>query len=77
MLYLEINYLNQRKILKKKKYVHFKFISRGQILDDFQNFDNFGNSLHILFRCSTGEDWYSIMFDCNKFMNTGTNMFIN
>lgn len=38
-------------------------IRRGDALSEFQNFDNFGNSMMTLFRCATGENWYSIMFD--------------
>lgn len=37
----------------------------GLIVDDeYNNFKNFGNALLILFRCSTGEDWPKIMYDC-------------
>lgn len=30
----------------------------------YRNFDNFTNTMLLLFRCSTGENWYRIMFDC-------------
>ena len=37
--------------------------------DSYNNFDNFGNALLILFRCSTGEDWPKIMYECS--LSTG------
>lgn len=42
----------------------FKDTPPGIIVDtNYNNFNNFGNALLILFRCSTGEDWPSIMYD--------------
>ena len=41
----------------------FKEIVLGKIIGSFVNFDNFSNAIVTLFRASTGEDWYVIMFD--------------
>ena len=48
----------------------FSEITNGVILDPYyMNFTNFSNSMILLLRVSTGEDWNRIMFDCW----TGTN----
>ena len=39
-----------------------KFV-KGNIVDEYVNFSNFHQSLLLLFRCSTGEDWWVIMYD--------------
>ena len=41
----------------------FKDIAGGDIIDDRLNFHNFLNSFVALFRTSTGEDWWYVMFD--------------
>ena len=47
----------------------FSSVNSGRIIDSDTNFENFGKAMLILFRCSTGEDWYNIMFDCGKAVN--------
>ena len=47
----------------------FKDVKTGKIIDEFNNFSNFGYAMLILFRCATGEDWYVIMFDLFKTSN--------
>jgi hypothetical protein len=47
----------------------FSGVVSGKIIDSETNFSNFGRAMMTLFRCSTGEDWYSIMFDCGKSVN--------
>lgn len=43
----------------------FHTIKKGRIiLGDFYNFSNFGFSMVVLWRISTGEDYPSIMYDC-------------
>ena len=44
----------------------YKNIQTGTRIGEFKNFSNFGNAISILFRCSTGEDWYIIMYDTLK-----------
>lgn len=44
----------------------FKDITTGTVIDDLNNFSNFTYAMFILFRCSTGESWWSIMFDTYK-----------
>lgn len=41
----------------------FKDVTQGDTIDDIVNFSNFSNAIITLFRCSTGENWYVIMFD--------------
>lgn len=41
----------------------FKSITEGEIINDNNNFHNFGMSMLILIRISTGEDWNYIMKD--------------
>ena len=41
----------------------FKSITEGEIINDANNFNNFGMSMLILIRISTGEDWNYIMKD--------------
>ena len=41
----------------------FRDITRGEIIDETMNFNNFGQAMIMLFRVSTGEDWNRIMFD--------------
>jgi hypothetical protein len=43
----------------------FGDITRGVIINDYTNFQNFGIAMISLFRISTGEDWNRIMFDCS------------
>jgi hypothetical protein len=45
----------------------FKSITEGAIIDENNNFQNFGMSMLLLIRISTGEDWNYIMKDT---MNT-------
>lgn len=44
----------------------FSNVESGKILNTHLNFSTFGQAMLILFRCSTGEDWYKIMFDCGQ-----------
>ncbi|OMJ71655.1 hypothetical protein SteCoe_30075 [Stentor coeruleus] len=44
----------------------FGTVMTGNIIGPFTNFNNFGNAMILLLRCSTGEDWFNIMYDCNK-----------
>ncbi|KAL4505974.1 hypothetical protein ABPG72_013735 [Tetrahymena utriculariae] len=44
----------------------FKDVKQGVVIDKYNNFENFGNAMITLFRCSTGENWYQFMFDCGK-----------
>ena len=44
----------------------FGEVSSGDVIDEWTNFQNFGNALLILFRCSTGEDWYKVMGDLSR-----------
>lgn len=41
----------------------FSDISHGEIIDEYNNFHNFGNALIIMFKCATGDEWFHIMFD--------------
>jgi len=41
----------------------FGDITRGVVIDDVNNFKDFHHAFLLLFRCSTGEDWYKVMFD--------------
>lgn len=45
----------------------FHNVKSGNVIDDYVNFNNFGNAMIMCLRVSTGEDWPSIMFDT---MNT-------
>ncbi len=44
----------------------FKDVKSGKIIDNYNNFGNFGSAMLTLFRCSTGEDWGSVMFDLGR-----------
>lgn len=44
----------------------FNNVKSGTILNSHLNLSTFSQAMLILFRCSTGEDWYQIMFDCGK-----------
>lgn len=39
-------------------------VATGKIINDYTNFSNFGMAMVALFRMTTGEDWYLIMYDC-------------
>lgn len=41
----------------------FRGITTGVIINDYNNFNNFGMAMLICIRMSTGEDWNYIMFD--------------
>mgnify|MGYP000853968842 CR=1 FL=1 len=42
----------------------FQGVVQGITISPYRgNFSNFGNALLTLFRCSTGEDWYKVMYD--------------
>lgn len=41
----------------------FHSVSPGLILDDYNNFHNFGSSVLLLIRASTGEDWNYLLHD--------------
>lgn len=42
----------------------FSGLTTGVVIDDFKNYQNFGQAFLLLFAISTGEDWNRIMFDC-------------
>ena len=44
----------------------FRDVTRGVFISDIVNFSNFGVALVTLFRCSTGEDWHTIMADLSN-----------
>lgn len=44
----------------------FKNISHGEVIDEFNNFHNFHLAMMILFKCSTGDEWFHVMFDLSK-----------
>ena len=44
----------------------FSNIERGVIINENMNFSNFGKSMLLVFRMTTGEDWNNIMFDCMR-----------
>lgn len=44
----------------------FSEVQKGEIIDDLNNFHNFGMAMVLMIRCSTGENWWVVMFDCNK-----------
>lgn len=46
-------------------------IKSGQIINADINFSNFGMAFLTLFKCSTGENWYLIMFDTMKTKSSG------
>jgi len=46
----------------------FGNVKEGVVLDDYMNFNNFGQAMIILLRISTGEEWNLIMYDL---MHTG------
>ncbi len=41
----------------------FEHISKGEILDHYINFQNFGSAIITLFKIASSDDWYLIMFD--------------
>lgn len=41
----------------------FSNINSGWAIDGINNFSDFHHAYLLLFRCSTGEDWYKVMFD--------------
>lgn len=44
----------------------FKDITEGTIISSETNFSNFHSAFILLFRSSTGEDWYKLMFDVSR-----------
>lgn len=44
----------------------FPNVQTGDVVDDYVNFKNFFYALMTLFKCATGDDWGSIMFDLYK-----------
>ena len=42
----------------------FGYIKRQEFITNFANFEDFPNSMLLLFRMSTGESWNGIMHDC-------------
>lgn len=46
------------------RYIYiYIYISDGEIINSDNNFNNFHEALLLLFRCTTGEDWYLLMYD--------------
>ena len=41
----------------------FSNIVHGEIVDDYNNFKNFGFAMLVLFKVMTGDEWFHIMFD--------------
>jgi hypothetical protein len=39
-------------------------LERGELVNDYTNFDDFGNAIYTLFRLSTGENWNGVMHEC-------------
>jgi hypothetical protein len=50
----------------------FNTVSSGIIVDEYNNFQDFGMALIVLIRASTGEDWNYILTDCKQ----GTNVWL-
>ena len=44
----------------------FKKVTKGIVIDRYNNFSNFGFAMLTLFRCSAGEDWGEFMFDLSR-----------
>ena len=45
----------------------FSGVRQGHyLMDNYANFHNFYESFLLLFRMSTGENWFGIMFDCTR-----------
>lgn len=42
----------------------FQDLNQGDIIGEYKNFNNFGQSFLLLFAISTGEDWNKLMYDC-------------
>ena len=47
----------------------FSTVDSGLIVDEFNNFHDFGMALVVLIRASTGEDWNYILTDCKQGAN--------
>lgn len=43
----------------------FSDVYTGNVVDEYNNFSNFGMAMVLLIRCSTGENWWIVMFDCS------------
>lgn len=39
-------------------------LQRQELVNDYTNFDDFGNAIYSLFRLSTGENWNGVMHEC-------------
>jgi hypothetical protein len=44
----------------------FKDVTSGEQIDDYMNFSNFGYSMEMMLRLSTGEDWPAVMYDLSN-----------
>ena len=44
----------------------FGNLTAGNVIDEYRNFNDFGQSFLFLFVISTGENWNMLMYDCNK-----------
>ena len=44
----------------------FYNVRQGMVINEITNFSNFGYTMLILIRTSTGEDWNYIMYDISK-----------
>lgn len=44
----------------------FKEVTTGKVINEYVNFKNIFYALMTLFKCTTGDDWGSVMFDLNK-----------
>lgn len=44
----------------------FGNIKTGNVIGSDFNFSTFSSAFVLLFRCSTGEDWYKVMFDTTR-----------
>jgi hypothetical protein len=53
----------------------FNSVTTGNVIDDYTNFSNFGMAVITLLRCSTGEDWPTIMYDCMVTEEVTTTLF--
>lgn len=50
----------------------FSDITQGEVINNYNNFSNFGMAMLLLFRSATGENWYIAMHDCARNLGTGS-----
>lgn len=47
----------------------FKSVTKGDVIDEYNNFSDFNSAMVLLFRCATGENWWVVMYDLFKTEN--------